>query len=340
VALALAAAGCAGSGGSGGGSAAVAIDPTSGPEALVALVDSAIAAAEPELARRALARATELAPSSATVHSATGRYYTAIYRYKDAKTEFEQAAALDPGSAEPHYGLGVAYLKAGSKEQAFRSLSEALKRDPTHARALAAIRPLLEDRYRAAGVPAEYASIAERSTVSRGELGVMLAVELGLDPDRTVWRADQTYRTDWPAIDSAWGSRWLRGSIARGWLSPLADGELHLDDPVTRGAVALLVARVHARSATTVRADSLGAGGTAGPAPAIAIPAAAEYADIGRRHYLARAAAVAGELGMPPRDGARFEPQAFVTGWECLRTLRGLARSMGAVPIVSAEPSE
>ena len=178
LALALAAAGCAGSGG--GGSAEIAIDPTAGPGALVALSDSAIAAAEPQLALRALTRAAELAPSSAGVHCGYGRYYTAVYRYKDAKTEFERAAALDPSSPEPHYGLGMAYLQAGSKEQAFRSFAEALKLDPGHAGALAAIRPLLEDRYRAAGVPPEYASLAEHATVTRGELGVMLAVEAGM----------------------------------------------------------------------------------------------------------------------------------------------------------------
>ena len=337
VAAALACGGCAASHGGEPGSTAYTLDPTAGPEALIALADSAIAAAEPELARRALARAADLAPSNSSVHTAYGRYYTAVYRYKDAKGEFERAALLDPSSAEPHYWLGMAYLKAGSKDQAFRSLSNALRLDPTHAGALAAIRPLLEDRYRAAGVPPEYASIPEHSTISRADLGVMLAVELGLDPDRSVWRADQAYRTDWPAIDAAWGARWLRVSVARGWISPFADGGLHLDDPVTRGALALTIAQIRSRSPVAARADSAAAreGGTV---PAVS--ATVEFSDIGRRHYLWKAAAVATELGLPMRDAGRFEPQSFATGWESLRALRGLARATGATPIVSGEPGE
>ena len=255
--LALAVAGCSGSkGGIRSAPPAAALDAAAGPEALVALADSAIAAADPELARRALVRASEIAPRSAAVHAGYGRYYTAILRYRDAKAELDKAAELDPTSPEPHYWLGVAYLKAGEKEQAFRSLSRALRLDPGHPGARAAVRPLLEERYRAAGVPGEYAAIAEHPTVTRGELGVMLAVELGVDPDRSVWRSDQVHRTDWASLDRAWGSRWLRASVARGWIGPLADVDLHLDDPVTRGALALLLAEIEARSPAPARADT------------------------------------------------------------------------------------
>ncbi|MGH7682363.1 MAG: tetratricopeptide repeat protein, partial [Candidatus Eiseniibacteriota bacterium] len=328
LAAALLTAGCAGSGGGGGGPSPASIDPNARPEELLALADSAIAAGEPELARHALARASDLASTSAAVHCGYGRYYTAVYRYKDAKTEFERAAAIDPLSAEPHYGLGLAYLKAGSKDQAFRELSAALKLEPSHAGTLAAIRPLLEDRYRAAGVPPEYAAIPGQPSVSRGELGVMLAVELGVDPDRATWRADQAFRTDWPTIDAAWGSRWLRASVARGWIAPLADGSLHLDDPVTRGALAILMSRVYSPSKIMVRPDTLGAMGMS----------SREFSDLGRHHYLWQAAVSATQMGLPTRDGGAFEAQSFATGWETLGALRGLARSTAAVPIVSAEP--
>ncbi|HKW51244.1 MAG TPA: tetratricopeptide repeat protein, partial [Candidatus Eisenbacteria bacterium] len=305
---------------------------------LVALADSAIAAAEPELARRALERAAEAAPQSAAVHLGYGRYYAAILRYKDAKTELDRAAELDPASAEPHYWLGVAYLKAGEKEQAFRSLSRALRLDPSHAGARVAIRPILEARYRAAGVPTEYATLAEHSTVTRGELGVMLAVELGVDPDRSVWRADQVHRTDWPVLDEAWGSRWLRASVARGWIGPMADRDLHLDDPVTRGALALLLAEIDVISPAPARPDSVAAGI---PARADGSNAALEeFPDLGPRHYLGQAASVAARLGLPLRDGGRFEPQAFAAGFEALTGIRGLARAIGATPIVSGEADE
>ena len=198
--VALVLAGCAGSRPEGVEPEAK-IDPNASPAALIALSDSALAMAEPALARRALERAASLAPKSAEVRLGYGRFYTAIQRYKDAKTEFERAESLDPSSPEPAYGLGLAYLKAGQQDLAFASLSRALRIDPMHAGARSAIRPMLEDRYRRAGVPAEYASIPERSSVSRGELGVILAVEAGLDPDRVSFHADAPYRVDWPAID-------------------------------------------------------------------------------------------------------------------------------------------
>jgi hypothetical protein len=184
------------------------------------------------------------------------------------------------------------------------------------------VRPILEERYRAAGVPAEYAELPARSTVSRGELGVILAVELGVDPDRVTWRPDAARRTDWPALDAAWGSRWLRASVARGWIAPLADRDLHLDDPLTRGSLAILVSELLARS-------------RAAPSDSIV---AASFVDLGARHYLGLAAGRAADLGLPARDGGRFDPQALATGSETLAVVRGLARRIHARPVVSAEP--
>jgi tetratricopeptide (TPR) repeat protein len=314
-------AGCGGARTAGGARPSF-VDPAAGPEALVALADSAVKAGDADLARRALMRASEVAPSDPRVRLAYGRYYTALHRYNDAKVEFERAATLDPSSPEPSYQLGLAYLRAGERTSGHRALLRALRLDPTHAGALAALGPLLEGRYKAAGIPADYAALPSRSTVSRGELGVILAVELGIDPDRVTWRSDAARRTDWPTLDAAWGSRWLRASVARGWIAPFADRNLHLDDPVTRGALAILVSEVLARSPTA--------------APDSTPPSV--FADLGARHYLGLAAARASELGLPTRDGGRFEPQALATGSEALEVARGLARRTGALPVVSTEP--
>jgi tetratricopeptide (TPR) repeat protein len=327
-ALALAVAGCAGSHPGGESASDASIDPNASPSALVALSDSALAQAEPALARRALERAASLDPKSAEVRLGYGRFYTAIQRYKDAKTEFDRAEALDPSSPEPAFGLGIAYLKAGQQGLAYESLSRALRIDPMHEGARNAIRPMLEERYRRAGVPPEYASLPERSSVSRGELGVMLAVEAGLDPDRVSFRSDAPYRADWPAIDKAWGSRWLRASVARGWIAPMADRDLHLDDPLTRGTLAVLLGRIDAES-PRVPADTARA----------ATHIATAFPDLGSRHYLGQAAAFAVALGLPTRDGGRFESDALATGFETLTAVRGLARRMGAWPVVSTEPS-
>jgi len=315
------------------GAAAWHVSDKIGPDSLVAVADSAIRAAEPDVARRALMRAAELDPSNPRVRLGLGRYYTAILHYKDAKTEFDRAAALEPESPEPPYWLGVAYLKAGQKEEALAALNRALRLDPTHAGARAAIRPLLEERYKGAGVPPEYAEIPEHSTISRGELGVLLAVELGLDPDHVTWRSDATHRTDWPGLDDAWGSRWLKATVASGWIAPLADRNLHLEDPVTRGALAITISEVAARSGARAGADSAGISRTVTARSAVTV-----FPDLGPHHYLERVAAEAARLGLPLRDGGRFEPQSFATGLEALRAVQGLAHSMGVRPAVSSGP--
>ena len=337
-ALASLAAGCAGSKPSGEARPPeMALGAGISPDSLVQLADAAIQAADPNLARRALQRAAELAPTNPRVRLGLGRYYTAILRYKDAKAEFDRAAALEPESPEPPYWLGIAYLKAGEKEEALAALGQALRLDPGHAGAREAIRPLLEECYRAAGVPPEYASVAERTTISRGELGVMLAVELGADPDRVVGRPDTSHRTDWPGLDEAWGARWLRAAVARGWILPLADRSLHLDDPVTRGALALSLAEVAAQPGARARADSARSAGA--PMTTARSASAAQFPDLGPSHYLGRVAAQATRWGLPVRDGGRFEPQSFVTGLEALRALQGLARWMGVRAAASSEPA-
>jgi len=320
VALALLAAGCSGARGP---SVHPGAASSSDPAALIAEADTAIAAADAATARRALDRALALAPESAPVHLARGRFFTAIRRYRDAKAELDRAAALDPRSPEPFYLLGVAYLADGQKEPARSSFARALELDPGHARAREALAGLLEGSYVAAGIPGDYTKLGGHSTVSRGELGVILAVELGADPDRAAWRSDEVQRLNWPELDQAWGARWLRASVVRHWIEAFPDGSLHLDDPMTRGQLALILARLGTEA---------GRGkGSRGGAPDTV------FADMGARHYLARAAAEAVRLGLPLREG-KFEPLAAATGDEALRSVRGLARLLGAVPVVRAEP--
>ncbi len=288
---------------------------------LIAEADAAIASGDAVAARRALDRALAAAPDSVATHMARGRFFVAIRRYKDAKEALERAASLDPRNAEPAYRLGLAYAAMGDKDAARASFARAVAIDPAHAAARAELAGLMRERYEAAGIPGDYPLLAGRASLSREELGVMLAVELGADPDRVAWRSDGIQRTDWPELDQAWGARWLRASLMRRWIPAFPDYSYHLDDPVTRGQLAILLARV--------AADSRPAGGFAPPDTA--------FADLGPRHYLNHAASRAFRLGLPLRDG-KFEPLAAATGDEAVRAVRGLARLLGATPIVSGEP--
>ena len=302
------------------------IDENATPAFLVASADTALAMGEPERARRFLLRAERVAPESAVVHLGFGRLQTALRRYKDAKESFERAAALDRGSAEPAYWLGKAYQQSGDLTAASEAYALALRLDPNHRAAAEALVPILGARYEAAGIPGDYALLRGRTTLTRGELAVVLAVELGADPDRAVWRSDATHPVGEEAFATAWGARWARAAASRGWIAPFADGAYHLDDPVTRAALALAIVVVERRwgptTAASPQADS----------------SVIAYPDVGVRHYLYHAAGRATLAGLPSRgEGGRFEPWASASGGEVLQTVRGLAHRLGASPVVSSE---
>jgi len=300
-----------------------------------------LALADAESARRAFLRALELDPDLAAAHVGLGRFHAAIRHYKDAKGEFDRAAALDTLSPEPLYRLGLAYAEAKETKLAAEALTRALARDPAHAPSQEALSALLESRYLAAGLPAGYAALRGHPSVSRGELGVMLAAELGADPERPSWRGGKDYPSNTDEARGAWGERWVRVSLARGWLPPFPDGSYHLGDPVTRGALAFLMAEIEKSSVEN-------AGGSAPPSPAPANthdPAAVkgpsapdQFPDIGSRHYLFRSAQEAVRIGLPLRPEGRFEPWASASGSEVLAALKGLARTLGLEPVLPEEP--
>jgi len=316
-----------------GGSTPSVSTPVDGtpPAFLVASADTALATGDPEGARRLLARALQAAPESAFVHVAYGRYYTALRRYKDAKEALERAAALDPTSPEPRYWLGRAYQQSGDLASAAGAYSAALRLDPQHAPSASALGPILGARYEAAGIPNDYALLRDRTALTRGELAVIFAVELGADPDRSVWRSDAAAaNASEEEFATAWGAKWARAAAARAWIEPFADGRYHLDDPVTRAALALALAGIERRWGPS------GAGSVSERPDTAAVRL---FSDLGPRHYLAHVASRAVADGLPERgpDG-RFEPWASASGTETLAAVRGLARRLGASPVVSPEP--
>jgi tetratricopeptide (TPR) repeat protein len=300
------------------------IDESAPPAFLVASADSALAAGDPEGAHRLLLRAEKLAPDSAFVYLGLGRLQTALRRYKDAKESFGRAAALDRRSPAPSYWLGRAYQQSGDLQAAAGAYGAALQLDPNHREAAAALGSILGGRYEAAGIPGEYALLRDRPTLTRGELAVVLAVELGADPDRAGWRSDASHPEESDEIATAWGAKWAKAAASRDWITPFADGRYHLDDPVTRAALALTISSVERGWR---------------PAAATSPPetTSVSFPDVGARHYLYRAASRATLAGLPTRQDGRFEPWASATGIELMQAVRGLARRLGANPVVSSE---
>jgi tetratricopeptide (TPR) repeat protein len=287
---------------------------------------------EAEASRRSLARAVELSPQNASAHVAMGRLHIATHRFLDAKNELLRAAALDTVSAMPFFELGRGYAQAGDVKQAVDAFTKALARDPGHAPTQAALTSVLESRYLAAGLPSGFVALRMHPSLSRGELSVLLAAELGADPERPSWRAETAHPSDSEEARGAWGERWIRSAMARGWIAPFADRSYHLGDPVTRGALALLLVEIEGTARTAGNPGSPGGGITAaqdqGRDP---------FPDVGRRHYLARAAREAVVMGLPLREGGRFDPWASVTGAEALKAVKGLARKLGVQPVISEE---
>jgi hypothetical protein len=110
--------------------------------------------------------------------------------------------------------------------------------------------------------------------------------------------------------------------MTRGWIVAYPDGSYHLGDPVTRGALALLVT---------------GIVGSAGRSGSVTPSGTDPFPDLGRRHYLARAAQTAVAIGLPLRAEGRFEPWASATGSEAYAALKGLAQALGVEPVVREE---
>jgi len=313
---------------------------------LLALADSAMAARDPVRARGLYERARSAAErtgdhsAAARAEVGVGRYLAAARRYHDARVAFEEAAAMDTLTAAPFYYLARASAELGDEVLAIRSLSRGLRREPGDSSSVALLQSLARSRCEAAGLPPDYAELPSRTSVTRGELGVMIAVQLGLDPDRVGWASDRAQVIVPAEVEGAWGGRWLKATVLRGYLRVFPDGSLHLTDPVTRGSLALAVATVERSLGTREGGPNPSSPDTAGPAaPSRAAPAPA-LPDLGPRSYLRRAAVRAVRLGLPTHAGGAFDAAASASGAEVVRLLDRLARIAGRTPALPEELRE
>jgi tetratricopeptide (TPR) repeat protein len=113
------------------------------PRALYLLSTASIKAKTPERAEPYFQAAFDLFPESATSHSVHGIFLHKRGKLSAAIKAYRDSLALDPGSAETHYNLGLSYMERGEYELANRHAQAAYS--------LGYPLPGLRDKLRSAG---------------------------------------------------------------------------------------------------------------------------------------------------------------------------------------------
>ena len=109
--------------------AALRLDPQSAP-ALIGLAGVAQAQGHPEQVEAFLQRAEKVAPQSAEVHLAWGRYFLGGRQIARAETSFNTARALAPKAIPPLLDLGEIYIRQpGRNAEALRVYRDAVALD-------------------------------------------------------------------------------------------------------------------------------------------------------------------------------------------------------------------
>jgi protein O-GlcNAc transferase len=99
--------------------------PALSPEAAIAYATALTATAQPAAAQRQLERAVLVSPDNASLHDALGAVLAQQGQYDPAKSEFQQAIALDPRLPAAHYHLGSLFLNRNDAADAVLELTQA-----------------------------------------------------------------------------------------------------------------------------------------------------------------------------------------------------------------------
>ncbi len=114
-----------------------------------------------------LDRAFELNPDSSTVRGLRGLYYQRTSNFREALTEFQTAAALEPENGMWHVSMGETHAKLGDLIRALEAYQKATTlapEDPGYWRLLAIFCAQNNVNVRDVGVPA-----AQKAVVLDGE---------------------------------------------------------------------------------------------------------------------------------------------------------------------------
>ena len=268
-------------------------------------------------------------------------------KFEDARRGYLAAIAASPESAFLYRELAAIDRKAGEDAAAFEHAQQAIKLDPTDARALTIVAEIFEthgawmkaaDAYAAVNavepseavaaksdqmrekaafeaMPAEYRSIDQSPTVTRAQLAALLGARLE-DLLRRARGANIGVVTD---TRGNWAAPWILAVTRAGVMEPFPNHTFQPNALVKRGDLAQAASRV----LTLIAADKPKlAARWRDPRP--------KFADVSTAHLSYPAAARSVSAGvMAPLEGDTFQLIRPVTGSEALDTvsrLEALAR--------------
>ena len=198
---------------------------------------AAMAAGDTTTARDAYRTALEASPESAFLHRELAAVERAAGDDTRARVHLQQAAALDPEDAPTHQQLGMVLEALQDVAAALRAYSRAaaLAPDP----ALDARIDVLTRSLRDAELPNEFRGIADRATMTRGDLAALIAVRFddmfAATPRQEVVITDA--RDHWAVI-------WIRQVVAAGLMDTLENHAFQPAVPLRRMDLADVAARL------------------------------------------------------------------------------------------------
>jgi len=253
-----------------------------------------------------------------------GRVYTAWGKYDKAIDEFKGALKVDKGNVDAYFYMGQAYVKMGKLDEAERSFKSGLDIDPTRTDVDEAWNEVNRLRRASAGMPPEYAMIAKKAAITRGELAALFATELPLDrifreaPSCKGFEAPKGFteeKAEAPVIDieDHWARHYIEKCIEVGIMETYPDGTFRPNERVDRAAFAMLVQKILARALNDPGLTTRFIGS---PSP---------FPDVPGSHFAFNAISVVTTRGiMKAKMDGTFGPLDPVSGTDALLSIRTL----------------
>ncbi len=152
---------------------ALTLEPAN-PEFFVTLSDIYLGMNNPEKAKDALNKASDLAPLDAVPNFKKGYLHLVLKDYTLAREYFKKAIGLQPVYPQSYFHLGITYLETGDTARAIQDLQTAAQQDEAYLDALILLGSLFEQRD--PGVAAAY----YRNAIRIDSANIQLRYNLGM----------------------------------------------------------------------------------------------------------------------------------------------------------------